>query len=400
MSIEGFSLQNHDNSPVFEQIQLRTLLNTTHTVEAVTTVERDASSILIFESLVAEGGDVDWLIVGFNGLFNSKMKLIFWRFYLLKLPISTNHIAILDQPHKNYPSFLSKDADTRPSCSRLRASPQTLPPHIIGVLLVAFLDGPEGIMQFANRSVERVTTQMERYREHSVFPPSNWMLHNYLLFTKLQLPTNTEIDAVDFLNGARFACDFAVNTMYSTEFVNFATGAISESPAAEKMKSGLSETCYDAFLFAMKQTSKTETGLRSSNWTSTWDRMSLAELKQEEALEAYNRAQVVELEKQEEKEGKVEDTEKVVVNPMEDISPEDHATMIERLRLDVQLDAVEHLEVVTAEAADQLLEKTRLRCGALSRLLHSRKMWTGGSSASCSGLWVGRACIFCSRSQN
>ncbi|KAG2778062.1 hypothetical protein PC129_g11664 [Phytophthora cactorum] len=227
------------------------------------------------------------------------------------------------------------------------------------------LDGPEGLMQFANRSVERVTTQMERYREHSVFPPSNWMLHNYLLFTKLQLPTNTEIDAVDFLNGARFACDFAVNTMYSTEFVNFATGAISESPAAEKMKSGLSETCYDAFLFAMKQTSKTGNRFTLKQldingvylYDVQWDRMSLAELKQEEALEAYNRAQVVELEKQEEKEGKVEDTEKVVVNPMEDISPEDHATMIERLRLDVQLDAVEHLEVVTAEAADQLLEK-------------------------------------------
>ncbi|ETI48500.1 hypothetical protein L915_07304 [Phytophthora nicotianae] len=224
------------------------------------------------------------------------------------------------------------------------------------------LDGPDGVLQFANRAMERVT-QMERYREHSVFPPSNWMLHNYLLFTKLQLPTNTEIDAVDFLNGARFACDLAVNTMYSTEFVNFATGAISESPAAEKMKSGLSETCYDAFLFAMKQTSKTGNRFTLKQldingvylYDVHWDRMSLAELKQEEALEAYNRAQVAELE--EDKGDKVEEKEKVVVNPMENISPEDHTVMIERLRLDVQLDAVEHLEVVTTEAEDQVFEK-------------------------------------------
>ncbi|GMF14230.1 unnamed protein product [Phytophthora lilii] len=229
-------------------------------------------------------------------------------------------------------------------------------------------------MQFANRSMERVATQMERYREHNVFPPSNWMLQNYLLFTKLQLPTNTEIDAVDFLNGTRFACDLAVNTMYSREFVNFATGAISESPAAEKMKSGLSEGCYDAFLFAMKQTSKTGNRFTLKQldingvylYDVNWDRMSMAELKQEEALEAYNRAQVAELEKQQEAAKNVEEgearklkdnDETVVLNPMADVGPEDHEKMIERLRLDVLLDTVEHLEIVTAEAADQVLDK-------------------------------------------
>ncbi|POM66600.1 Hypothetical protein PHPALM_17514 [Phytophthora palmivora] len=210
--------------------------------------------------------------------------------------------------------------------------------------------------------MERVNTQMDRYRQHSVFPPSHWHLQNYLLFTKLQLPTNTEIDAVEFLNGARFACDMAVNTMYSREFVNFATGAISQSSAAEKIKSGLSEGCYDAFLFAMKQTSKSGNTFTLKQldingvylYDVNWDRMSLAELKQEQALEAYNRAQVTEMEKQEE-EGRKE--EKVVVNPMANVSPEDHSTMIERLQLDVFLDSVEHLEIVTTEGADELLEK-------------------------------------------
>ncbi|KAG1686158.1 hypothetical protein DVH05_007143 [Phytophthora capsici] len=229
------------------------------------------------------------------------------------------------------------------------------------------LDGPDGLLQFANRSMERVTTQMERYRQHSVFPPSNWMMQNYLLFTKLQLPTNTEIDAVDFLNGARFACDLAVNTMYSREFVNFATGAVTESPAAEKMKSGLSESCYDAFLFAMKQTNKTGNKFTLKEleingvylYDVNWDRMSLAELKQEEALEAYNRAQVAELEKQEEA-GAVRDAENVVKDPTADVAPEDHAKMVERLRLDVLLDTVEHLEVETAETAGEVFEKKSL----------------------------------------
>ncbi|KAE9116114.1 hypothetical protein PF010_g9081 [Phytophthora fragariae] len=228
----------------------------------------------------------------------------------------------------------------------------------------SIFDGPEGILAFANRSMERVTTQMDRYRQHSIFLPSNLMLENFLLFAKLQLPTNTEIDAVDFLNGARFACDLAVHTMYSREFVNFATGAISASPAADKMKSGLSEGCYDAFLFAMKETSKTGNSFTLKQldingvylYDAIWDRMSLAELKAEEALEAYNRAQVAEEEKQEQG-GAKNSEETVVVNPMADISPEDHATMIERLRLDVLLDSVEHLEIVTAEGEEQTLDK-------------------------------------------
>ncbi|KAI9920242.1 hypothetical protein PsorP6_015781 [Peronosclerospora sorghi] len=233
------------------------------------------------------------------------------------------------------------------------------------------LDGPEGIMQFAKRSRDRASSQMNRYLEHSVFPPSNWMIQNYLLFTKLQLPTNTEIDAVEFLEGARFACDLAVNTMYSSEFVNFATGAISESPAAEKMKSGLSEACYEAFLFAMKQTS--ERGNRFTLkqldingvylYDVMWDRMSLAEMKQEKALEAYNRAQVAELEhqidrKKENGEAIASKANKTVTGyPTANIFPEDHTNMVERLQLDVLLESVEHLEIVTANAVDQVLKK-------------------------------------------
>ncbi|RLN94373.1 hypothetical protein BBJ28_00011205 [Nothophytophthora sp. Chile5] len=246
----------------------------------------------------------------------------------------------------------------------------------------SLLDGAEGLMQFANRNMERVG-QMERYREHSVFPPKNMMLQNFLLFTKLQLPTNTEIDAVEFLNGARFACDLAVNTMYSHEFVNFAVGAISESPAAEKMKAGLSPACYEAFLFAMKQTSKTGNRFTLTNleikgvylYGVDWDRMTLADLKREEAIEAFNRAEVAELEREEEQEEatrrgeaspSLSKNEEVsasasamasVDEPVANIEPADETTMVERLRLDVLLDTVEHLEVVAADGGEQTMAK-------------------------------------------
>lgn len=95
------------------------------------------------------------------------------------------------------------------------------------------------------------------------------------------------------------------------------------------MKSGLSEGCYDAFLFAMKQTNKTGNTFTLKQleingvylYDVNWDRMSLAELKQEGALEAYNRAQVAELEKQEEQGEAKDSEEKVVVNPMADVAP-------------------------------------------------------------------------------
>ncbi|TDH70052.1 hypothetical protein CCR75_000858 [Bremia lactucae] len=222
----------------------------------------------------------------------------------------------------------------------------------------SILDGPDGVNQLARRIVERFTTQMERYRKHSVFLPSNWWLKDFILFTKLQVPTHTEIDAVDFLHGAQFACDLVIQTMYSKEFLNYATGAISESAAAEKMKLGMSANCFDAFVFAMKQTHKSgnQFTLRQLDingihlFDVEWQRMSLAEYKQEQAQEATNRAKIAAMEK----DGIVEENEK---ERIADIHVEDHAVLIERLQLDVVFNAVEHLTIETLEAPDRVTAK-------------------------------------------
>uniref|UniRef100_M4B7V1 Tim44-like domain-containing protein n=1 Tax=Hyaloperonospora arabidopsidis (strain Emoy2) TaxID=559515 RepID=M4B7V1_HYAAE len=159
--------------------------------------------------------------------------------------------------------------------------------------------------------------------------------------------------------------------MYSNEFVNFANGVVSESAAAEKMKSGLSDTCYEAFLFAMRQSRKAGNSFSLKQldingaylYDVNWDRLSFAEMKQEEALEAVNRSQRLELDQQEEKKGIKEKTDvshertPVAFSQTRGAAPEDHTMMIERLQLDVLLETVEHLEVATADNADQVLEK-------------------------------------------
>jgi hypothetical protein len=58
------------------------------------------------------------------------------------------------------------------------------------------------------------------------------------------------------LNGAKFACDFVINTMHSTEFVNYSCGAIKESKAADKLRQVVSPRLFDAFVFAMNQSNQ------------------------------------------------------------------------------------------------------------------------------------------------
>lgn len=232
----------------------------------------------------------------------------------------------------------------------------------------SLLDGFDGFMQFANRCVDRLG-QLERYRRENVFPPSHLGLYNYVLYNKLQLPTNTEIDAVDFLDGAKFACDLTMNTMYSREFINFATGKTRESPAAETLKQGLSGACFDAFVFAMQETTKSGTSFSLTQLDFNgvylsgvhWDRLSLAELKSEHALEELSRAQLARLDAEQ---GRPEDRQledvTVEVRPEElvaKITPEDHAIMVERMRLDVQFHIKESLDVTTPEMPVQSIER-------------------------------------------
>lgn len=226
----------------------------------------------------------------------------------------------------------------------------------------SIVDGWAGIMSFMERVSERVP-QFDRYLEKNVFPPENFRLQNIILFSKLQAPTDTEIDAVEFLNGAQFAIDLAMNTMYSREFVNFAVGAITESRAAETLRAGLTPACYDAFLYAMRETSKTGNtfeltqlemlGVHLSNVE--WDRMSRAEWKHAKTL-TLPRSDAQQSDKAAASTDAVQ-VSTIEVDPALRIEPEDHTQMVETLRLDVQLRSREHLDVHLSDAPSETTVK-------------------------------------------
>lgn len=220
----------------------------------------------------------------------------------------------------------------------------------------SIVDGWNGIVPYMERVSER-TPQFERYLEKNVFPPDNFRLQNIILFSKLQAPTNTEIDAVEFLNGAQFAIDLAMNTMYSREFVNLAVGAITESRAAETLRAGLTPACYDAFLYAMRETSKTGNTFELTQLEMLavhlsgveWDRMSLAEWKHAQTL-ALPRSETQESDNDAAGSSGEIQVSTIEVDPALRIETDDYTQMVETLRLDVQLRSREHLDVHLSDA--------------------------------------------------
>ncbi|DAZ98306.1 TPA: hypothetical protein N0F65_008892, partial [Lagenidium giganteum] len=211
-------------------------------------------------------------------------------------------------------------------------------------------DGVDGIIQYANRCTARLPSY-ERYKKENVFPPSGFDFLNFFLFIKLQLPTSTEIDACEFLNGAQFACDLTMNTMYLPEFVNYATGAITESPAAETLRRGLSPECFDAFLFGMRESSKIGNSFELKKLDINgvflhgveWERMTLAELRRDEQMRRAAAQQDA-----------ADPTSPPAIDGSAPADDEEALkTMVERMRIDVLFESKEHLHVRMAEGEDQ-----------------------------------------------
>lgn len=211
----------------------------------------------------------------------------------------------------------------------------------------------DGLSQYFARCFGRPAV-FERYEALGVFSPSTPRFRTFLLYTKLQLPPETEIDAAEFLDGARFACDLAMHTMYSREFVNFASGVITESAAATHLQRGLSRECYDAFLFAMNESSKsgntfdlTQLDIHGAYLVGVdWEELTLADYKAEQ--------KVAKLTASDEVANEPEEDEADVVG---EIAPSDYETEVQRMRLDVRFETKEHLEVQTAAGQDETITR-------------------------------------------
>lgn len=105
------------------------------------------------------------------------------------------------------------------------------------------LDGWKGVKGLAERVRARFEV-LDRYEENNVFVPTLSQFDRFLQFVRLQSPSNTEIDAIEFLCGAQHAIDLAINTIMSSEVSQFARGEIEQSPAVAKLQSIMAPYCF------------------------------------------------------------------------------------------------------------------------------------------------------------
>jgi hypothetical protein len=215
----------------------------------------------------------------------------------------------------------------------------------------------------------------EQYEKHNVFPPSMNMFSRMMKYVQLQLPTHTEIDVVEFLGGAQHAVDLALHTMFSQEVANFAFGEIPKSPATETLQQIMSPACFDMYfqgLKAMKGTLRTiemnDLDIKSVHVAGVaWDRISLAELKQQERDDLFQAHELIKarfmLEAMVQRPTNDPPSE-IVLQGVKDvesivIEESDHSTMVERLRLDVVTETTETVTTSTVESADEPQRVTR-----------------------------------------
>lgn len=104
----------------------------------------------------------------------------------------------------------------------------------------------------------------EHYTKQKVFQPSPLALvNNWLLFYHLNRPQwmHSELDMIEFLDGAKHALEATMLAMYSREFANFAVGAIEKSEHADQLSNSLEPVSLDALRQFIKYTE--EAGIRT-----------------------------------------------------------------------------------------------------------------------------------------
>jgi hypothetical protein len=203
------------------------------------------------------------------------------------------------------------------------------------------------------RAFERLPL-FRQYRKHHVFPPAMGLVSQLSLFAKLQRPTHTDIDALEFLNGAHQAVDTSLTTMFSKEVVNHALGRISKSPATKTLRQLLSPACFDMKLQGLKMLKSTmlsmelnELEIKSVHLGDvTFERLTLAEVKQQEIEDLHNIHSSIEAAFQ-------HVNQRIKTKPMPTkldgitdigsivIGEHDHTILVERMRLNVEIETTE-----------------------------------------------------------
>lgn len=148
----------------------------------------------------------------------------------------------------------------------------------------SIMEGFEGMKEFWKRCVDRAPTY-EKYKHANVLSPSAFPFTRRwgpVQFAMLQLPTLTEIDLFEFLEGAQMASELVTRTFYDEDFRKYAlslprlsrkalfdnTGEFYEAVQAleareepdcvKMMRKGVSEVCFEAVIFSIQNSKNTK----------------------------------------------------------------------------------------------------------------------------------------------
>lgn len=113
------------------------------------------------------------------------------------------------------------------------------------------------MQQTLQRCVDRIET-LDKYERLGVFQSSPLeFFENRFLFYTLNRPQTTEIDVLEFLEGAKVAHEVTMLQMYSNEYTKFIMGEIAQPcEVAEHLKHCIEPTSLKAFSYVVKDTVK------------------------------------------------------------------------------------------------------------------------------------------------
>lgn len=105
-----------------------------------------------------------------------------------------------------------------------------------------FERGLSGLGAVFSRVSDR-SSEFQRYQKAGVFPPDDSWLTNMIAFVALNIPQRTQIDAVEFIEGAKHACKAQLTAVNSLEFGKYIGGEISQCDNAHLLQ----KYCTPAF---------------------------------------------------------------------------------------------------------------------------------------------------------
>ncbi|KAF1780517.1 hypothetical protein GQ600_15668 [Phytophthora cactorum] len=184
---------------------------------------------------------------------------------------------------------------------------------------------------------------------------------NYYLYAQLQLPSKTEIDAVEFLDGARFACDRILRAMHSPELIDFATANAPfrpASPSHKETRTGSAQSrvegarLYRVYLSGVKVDRPTRAYLKTEEKLRAVALQAIAE-QQHKLRQMSERPNITEM---------MSDLSSIK-KKMESVEmePEDGSETLERLQLRALFHTTQTVEAVSAMTSERVAVKSDVK---------------------------------------